>query len=86
MVGAWVVGAWDSRRKVNPKAIVVDGASPFFSADSEKVRGKRVLAIEDGPSFNVWYLSGCESNNVVLLLIPEVRIEVVEITSCCSHD
>ena len=37
-------------RKVNPKAIVVDGASPFFSADSEKVRGKRVLAIEDGPT------------------------------------
>ena len=37
-------------RKVNPKAIVVDGASPFFSADSVKVRGKRVLAIEDGPT------------------------------------
>ena len=37
-------------RKVNPKAIVVDAASPFFSADSEKVRGKRVLAIEDGPT------------------------------------
>jgi predicted GTPase len=37
-------------RKVNPNAIVVDGASPFFSADAEKVRGKKVLAIEDGPT------------------------------------
>ncbi len=37
-------------RKVNPKAVVVDGASPFFSEGAEKVRGKRVLAIEDGPT------------------------------------
>ncbi len=37
-------------RQLNPKAIVVDGASPFFSPDSEKVRGKKVLAIEDGPT------------------------------------
>ena len=37
-------------RKLNPKAIVVDGASPFFSEGSEKVRGKKVLAIEDGPT------------------------------------
>ncbi|MCL4446961.1 MAG: cyclic 2,3-diphosphoglycerate synthase [Thermoplasmatales archaeon] len=37
-------------RKFNPDAVVVDGASPFFSADAEKVRGKKVLAIEDGPT------------------------------------
>ena len=37
-------------RKFNPKAIVVDGASPFFSGDADKVSGKRVLAIEDGPT------------------------------------
>ncbi len=37
-------------RKFNPKAIVVDAASPFFSADSGLVKGKRVLAIEDGPT------------------------------------
>ncbi len=40
----------DNIRKLNPKAIVVDGASPFFSEDADKVRGKRVLAIEDGPT------------------------------------
>jgi predicted GTPase len=40
----------DNIRKFNPKAIVVDGASPFFSPDSDKVRGKKVLAIEDGPT------------------------------------
>lgn len=37
-------------RKFNPKAIVVDAASPFFSTDSNLIRGKRVLAIEDGPT------------------------------------
>ncbi|MEM0135033.1 MAG: cyclic 2,3-diphosphoglycerate synthase [Thermoplasmatales archaeon] len=40
----------DNIRKYNPKAIVVDAASPFFSTDAEKVKGKKVLAIEDGPT------------------------------------
>ena len=37
-------------RKYNPNAIVIDGASPFFSTESNLIRGKRVLAIEDGPT------------------------------------
>lgn len=40
----------DNIRKFNPKAIVIDGASPFFSTDSNSIRGKKVLAIEDGPT------------------------------------
>lgn len=34
----------------NPKAIVVDAASPLFVQGGEKIRGKRVLVIEDGPT------------------------------------
>jgi predicted GTPase len=34
----------------NPEALVVDGASPIFVEGSEKIRGKRVLVIEDGPT------------------------------------
>jgi predicted GTPase len=34
----------------NKDAIVVDGASPIFVEDGEKIRGKRVLVIEDGPT------------------------------------
>ncbi len=34
----------------NPKAIVVDAASPLFVEGSEKIRGKRVLVVEDGPT------------------------------------
>ncbi|MEM4771873.1 MAG: GTPase, partial [Thermoplasmatales archaeon] len=37
-------------RLFNPKAIVIDAASPFYSTDSDKIRGKKVLAIEDGPT------------------------------------
>ena len=37
-------------RALNPKAIVVDAASPLLVKDSEKIRGKRVLVIEDGPT------------------------------------
>ena len=36
--------------KHNPKAVVVDGASPIFVEDWEKIRGKRVLVVEDGPT------------------------------------
>ncbi len=36
--------------EVNPKAIVIDAASPFFIENPELIRGKRVLAIEDGPT------------------------------------
>ena len=36
--------------KHNPRAVVVDGASPIFVEDWEKIRGKRVLVVEDGPT------------------------------------
>ncbi len=35
---------------VNPRARIVDAASPIFVEDGESLRGKRVLVIEDGPT------------------------------------
>ena len=40
----------DNARHINPRAVVVQGASPVFPDDPEKIRGKRVLVIEDGPT------------------------------------
>ncbi|MEA3342134.1 MAG: cyclic 2,3-diphosphoglycerate synthase, partial [Chloroflexota bacterium] len=40
----------ESIQKVNPQAVVVDGASPIFVDDPEAIRGQRVLVIEDGPT------------------------------------
>ena len=40
----------ESIDKVNPKAIVIDGASPIKVDDSSIIRGKRVLVVEDGPT------------------------------------
>ncbi len=37
-------------QKVNPQAMVVDGASPIKVDNPEVIKGKRVLAIEDGPT------------------------------------
>lgn len=37
-------------RKANPKAIVVDAASPVFPERPLDIAGKRVLVIEDGPT------------------------------------
>ncbi len=39
-----------SVRKSNPRAIVIDAASPIFVDDPAAIRGKRVLAVEDGPT------------------------------------
>ena len=36
--------------KVNPNAIIVDGASPLTVDKPELIRGKRVLVVEDGPT------------------------------------
>lgn len=36
--------------KINPNAIVVDGASPLSVDKPELIKGKRVLVVEDGPT------------------------------------
>jgi predicted GTPase len=40
----------ESIEKYNPKAMVIDGASPIKVDKPELIRGKRVLVIEDGPT------------------------------------
>jgi len=40
----------DNIRRVNPKAIIIEAASPIFVDDPGAIRGKRVLVIEDGPT------------------------------------
>jgi predicted GTPase len=37
-------------QRVNPRALVLEAASPLFVEDGERVRGRRVIAIEDGPT------------------------------------
>ncbi|MCD4681500.1 MAG: cyclic 2,3-diphosphoglycerate synthase, partial [Bacteroidales bacterium] len=40
----------DNIAKINPNAIVVDGASPIKVDNPEIIRGKKVLVVEDGPT------------------------------------
>jgi len=40
----------ENLRAVNPKAVVIEAASPLFVDDPAAIRGKRVLVIEDGPT------------------------------------
>ena len=35
---------------VNPKATIIDAASPLTIEDIEKIKGKRVIVVEDGPT------------------------------------
>ena len=39
-----------SVRELNPGAVVIDAASPLSVTGAEQIRGKRVLAVEDGPT------------------------------------
>ena len=45
-----VLAVRNNIREINPDATVIDGASPLFVEDAEKIRGKRALVIEDGPT------------------------------------
>ncbi|MBP9675903.1 MAG: GTPase [Anaerolineaceae bacterium] len=36
--------------ELNPKAVVIEGASPLFVDNPEEINGKRVLVVEDGPT------------------------------------
>ena len=39
-----------SVQQVNPKALVLEAASPLFVDDPDCIRGRRVLVVEDGPT------------------------------------
>ena len=45
-----VIKVREALRKMNPTAIMIEGASPLFVDDPESIRGKRVLVVEDGPT------------------------------------
>jgi predicted GTPase len=45
-----VIAVRESLRKLNPKAIQIEAASPLFVDDPDSIRGKRVLVVEDGPT------------------------------------
>jgi predicted GTPase len=45
-----VIQVRENLRKMNPNAIVIEGASPLFVDDPAAIQGKRVLVVEDGPT------------------------------------
>jgi predicted GTPase len=45
-----VIRVRENLRSINPKAIVIEGASPLFVDDPAAIQGKRVLVVEDGPT------------------------------------
>lgn len=40
----------DNVREINPRAMIVEAASPISVTDTEAIRGKKVLVVEDGPT------------------------------------
>jgi predicted GTPase len=64
-----------SIRELNPRAMVVDAASPLFVDGAEQIRGRRVLAIEDGPTLTH---GGMKYGAGVLAAIRHGAAEVVD--------
>ncbi len=45
-----VITVRNNIQALNPKATIIEGASPLFVDDPDAIRGKRVLVVEDGPT------------------------------------
>ena len=45
-----VIKVRENIHNINPNAVIIEGASPIYVDDPEAIRGKRVLAVEDGPT------------------------------------
>jgi predicted GTPase len=45
-----VIAVRESLRTLNPRAIIIEAASPLYVEKPEEIHGKRVLVIEDGPT------------------------------------
>ncbi len=45
-----VISVRENLRRLNPDAVIIEGASPLFVDDPDGIKGKRVLVIEDGPT------------------------------------
>ena len=45
-----VIAVRNSLHELNPRAMIIEAASPLYVEDPEAIRGKRVLVIEDGPT------------------------------------
>jgi predicted GTPase len=45
-----VIQVRENLRRMNPNAVVIEGASPLFVDDPAAIQGKRVLVVEDGPT------------------------------------
>ena len=45
-----VISVRENLRRLNPKAAIIEAASPLFVDDPDVIKGKRVLVIEDGPT------------------------------------
>jgi predicted GTPase len=45
-----VISVRNNLHELNPKAVIIEAASPLFVDDPDAIRGKRVLVIEDGPT------------------------------------
>jgi predicted GTPase len=66
--------------EMNPRAIIIDAASPLFVTDPKSIRGKRVLVVEDGPtlthggmSIGAAYVAARKLGGEMVSVLPNIK-------------
>jgi predicted GTPase len=66
--------------EMNPKAIIIEAASPLFVEDLKSIRGKKVLVVEDGPtlthggmSIGAAYVAARKLGGEVVNILPHIK-------------
>ena len=83
----------DNARKINPHAPIVRGVSPVRLDSPEKVRGKRVLVVEDGPTvthggmpYGAGYVAATEAQAAVIVEPRDFAVdEIAQVLARYKH-
>jgi len=66
--------------EMNPRAMIIDAASPLFVTDPKSIRGKRVLVVEDGPtlthggmSIGAAYVAARKFGGEMVSVLPDIK-------------
>jgi len=79
-------------RDVNPRAVIVRGASPIALDDESAVRGRRALVVEDGPTvthggmaYGAGYLAAIRAGATVIDPRPAATAEIRKVFAAYPH-
>ncbi|MBD3406397.1 MAG: GTPase [Candidatus Lokiarchaeota archaeon] len=78
--------------EVNPEAIIIDAASPLVIEDISKIKGKRVIVVEDGPTvthgdmpYGAGYIAARKAGAIIVDPRPYAKGSIIETFQKYDH-